>query len=183
METVESKESEQVPIIVEVARPEDAEEMVHVHNQSWLETYPNEEHGISEEDIRHRLAAKAEGKVERYRKMIETQRDSDHAAFVARQNGTTVGIALPYVEGDGRRRLGALYVLKRAHGTGAGSQLLGRALQWHGNNDVYLQVTSYNERAKRFYEKHGFEFTGKEGFEEVGDVKMPVMEMVRRKQE
>lgn len=181
METLPSNEQE-APITVEHARPEDAEEMAAVHSQSWLETYPNEEHGVTEAEVARHLAAKAEGKVERYRKMIETQQEGDHAAFVARQHGEIVGLTLPYVEKDGRRRLGALYALRKVHGQGVGSQLIEQALAWHGNEDVYLNVTSYNERAKRFYQKHGFEFTGKEDFEELGDVKMPVMEMVRRKQ-
>jgi GNAT superfamily N-acetyltransferase len=61
----------------------------------------------------------------------------------------------------GRRRVGALYVLPSAQGSGIGHALLERNLAWHGDDrDVYLTVAAYNERARRFYARHGFVVTG-----------------------
>lgn len=173
-------------IIIERAKPEDAEEMVRVHAQSWMETYPNESAGITEDMIRGRMYGqnneKLRERVGRYKKSIATQ-DHTHTAFVVRQSGKIVGLSLPHVEKDGRHRLGAFYLLREVWGKGIGSQLMEKVLEWHGQNDIYLMVTSYNNRAIKFYEKLGFERTGNHSeisvSEKNNDIKMPEVEMVR----
>lgn len=47
-----------------------------------------------------------------------------------------------------------LYTLARTHGTGLGSALLEAAVGEH--EAVYLWIMSGNERAERFYRRHGF---------------------------
>lgn len=185
-------ETEQLPIAVEAARPEDAEAMVRVCDQAWIETYPNDAAGISEGVIRERVQGKHgerfAQKAQRYRELIKTQDADTHAAFVARQGDEVVGISLPYVEeqdGQRRHRLGALYTLKKVHGQGAGAEILKKTLDWHGPHDVWLHVAAYNERAIRFYEKHGFERTGVVVPDELAksdNVHIPQIEMVRRHQ-
>jgi len=46
---------------------------------------------------------------------------------------------------------------------------------------VYLTVAAYNERAKGFYARHGFVFTGQHGEDQlaIDGVVMPELEMVR----
>lgn len=186
MEILPKQEPESVPVTIEVARPDDAEEAVRVHAQSWVETYPNEEFGITEAAIRKRIYGennqKIPERIERYRQRISSQ-DESHAVFVARQGGKIVGLTMPFIDEDGRHRLGGLYTLKEVHGQGVGPQLLQKALEWHGESDVYLTVTTYNARAIRFYEKHGFEPTDvpvEDELAQPGDVKLPEIEMVRR---
>jgi len=53
--------------------------------------------------------------------------------------------------------LSTIYVDERAHGTGVAARLLRAAL---GGEDAHLLVFSFNERAQRFYFKHGFRPTG-----------------------
>jgi hypothetical protein len=58
-----------------------------------------------------------------------------------------------------------------------------RNLAWHGEDqDVYLAVAAYNERAVWFYTRHGFVLTGQPGHDEpaIDGVVMPELEMVRR---
>ena len=75
--------------------------------------------------------------------------------------GAIAGFTAPFVEARGRRRVGALYVPPSAQGSGIGHALLERNLAWHGDDqDVYLTVAAYNERARRFYARHGFVVTG-----------------------
>lgn len=63
--------------------------------------------------------------------------------------------------------LSKIYVLPRAHGTGAAGALMARALDWAattGASGVWLGVNQQNERAQRFYAKSGFERVGTKRF-------------------
>ena len=39
-------------VFVDIARPEDAEDICHIRDEAWIDAYPNPELGISKEDIR-----------------------------------------------------------------------------------------------------------------------------------
>lgn len=174
-------------VTIEKAKVEDLEEIFQVQLQSSLETYPNEVFGITEAIVRDWRCGqnnkKLIARIEKYRKYIENN-DVSRGIFIARQNDKIIGISFPYIEETGRHRLGAFYVLKEAWGKGVGSKLLKNALDWHGPNDIYLAVTTYNDRAIKFYEKHGFEKTGvsieANLSEQYPDIKMPEFEMVRK---
>jgi GNAT superfamily N-acetyltransferase len=160
-----------------------------VQARTWLATYPNADLGITREGLRRHLEGengeRIADRIARTRLRIEV-----HAAepaggcdFVAVLAEGIVGFTAPFVESTGRRRIGALYVLPAVQGSGTGHRLLERNLAWHGDDqDVYLTVAAYNERAKRFYARHGFVFTGHPQDDElaIGGVVMPELEMVRR---
>ena len=172
------------------AAPDDAAAIRSVQARTWLATYPNAELGITREGLRRHLEGE---RGERITERIDRtrQRLSAHAAdptggcdFVAvLAGGAIVGFTAPFVEASGRRRVGALYVLPSAQGSGIGHALLARNLAWHGDDrDVYLTVAAYNERARRFYARHGFVVTGQPAGDElvIDGVAMPELEMVRR---
>jgi GNAT superfamily N-acetyltransferase len=125
-------------------------------------------------------------KTERIRERIEgEQKDSTKLQdFVAVLDGEVIGYSIANINAEDRHYIGALYVLPRVQGIGAGHLLLERTLNWHGtDNDIYLNVASYNEHAKRFYERHGFNPSGKEFIDEsvaIDGVAMPELEMIRR---
>lgn len=110
--------------------------------------------------------------------------NQDKALFVAKMDGKVVSFTFPKIEYEGKRRLGALYIAKQAQGLGIGLALMQKALEWHGDNDVYLLVVSYNKRAITFYEHHGFVKTGVETpaeFDEKNGIKLlPETEMVHK---
>lgn len=174
------------PVIVEQARPEDAESVSELLRRTWLATYPNAEAGITEEDIRLRTdgqhGERIPQNIEHWRKSIETT-DGSKAVFVARVNDKVVGVAAPNSI-DGRRALGALYVLPEVQGKGVGSKLMQRALEWHGDKeDIYLNVASYNQSAIDFYVRFGFRQTDTPVVDEgnvYGNTLIPEIEMVRR---
>lgn len=178
------------PLIIRPAVTEDAEGISGVNVETWLATYPNDELGITAELLRLHLEGAAgertAGRIARIRRSIEEQEagGSSGANFVAVYGGAIVGYTRPFVTGEGRHRVGALYVLPAFHGRGIGHLLLERNLAWHGaGQDVYLYVAAYNEHAIRFYERHGFALTGEEGDDEVaaiGSVRIPEVQMLRR---
>jgi len=64
-----------------------------------------------------------------------------------------------------------IYVLKRAHGSGLSDLLMGFAVddaRTGGAASVWLGVNQLNDRANRFYAKHGFDVVGERSFQ-VGD--------------
>jgi diamine N-acetyltransferase len=89
------------------------------------------------------------------------------AARLVEEDGTPVafakvsGLTLP-VETDRRAlELRQLYVLKPWHGRGIAQELMEWALnraRQGGAEEVYLSVYVDNHRARRFYERYGFEF-------------------------
>lgn len=64
---------------------------------------------------------------------------------------------------EGAMELHQLYVLPAWHGKGVGEALMRWAIEvarGHGAPEFYLAVFEHNERAKRFYAKHGFSEVG-----------------------
>ena len=74
----------------------------------------------------------------------------------------------------------AIHSLPESWGTGLGHAMLTEALKQIGNRPVYLWAFKENNRARRFYEKHGFRWDGSErvsefdGALEVRYVRSPV---------
>jgi ribosomal protein S18 acetylase RimI-like enzyme len=63
--------------------------------------------------------------------------------------------------------LDQLYVLKKHHGSGIARELMDWALaeaKRRGSEALYLTVYIDNHRAKRFYERYGFEAVGRYDF-------------------
>ncbi|MFF4753343.1 GNAT family N-acetyltransferase [Streptomyces sp. NPDC002514] len=50
--------------------------------------------------------------------------------------------------------------LDHAQGHGLGGHMMTEFLTWAGPARIRLGVADYNERAVRFYQRHGFEITG-----------------------
>lgn len=106
--------------------------------------------------------------------------DPERVILVATESGRIVGYAmlvcgtsddpsiartvraLPAVE------LSKIYVLPASHGSGASAALMRAGICWaieRGAASVWLGVNQNNERAQRFYRKHGFEITGTRRFQ------------------
>lgn len=181
------KTQEQTGQVIEIqpATPEDAAGIYEVQRQTWIDTYPNEEAGITEQDIRNRIEGehgeKIEDRIAWWRKGIETSGEK-RGIYVVKDSDKVVGFVAPGII-EGQRRIGAIYILPEAQGKGLGRKLLEKAIDWHGReDDIFLHVASYNDNAIGFYEKNGFEKTGNSiedlDARERGDMEIPEIEMV-----
>jgi ribosomal protein S18 acetylase RimI-like enzyme len=99
--------------------------------------------------------------------------DPHIAIRVAEQDGALVGFIelapkkLPYETSAPALELRRLYLLRGAHGSGIAHELM----QWllaeaarRAAREVVLSVYVDNQRARRFYERYGFEAVGKYDF-------------------
>ena len=103
----------------------------------------------------------------------ERLRDPVFALRIVEQDGVAVGYAkigpmkLPVETSDSSMLLDQLYVRGEHHGTGIARELMEWAIdeaRRRGAKALYLTVFIENERAKRFYDRHGFEDVGRYAF-------------------
>ncbi|MCL2037929.1 GNAT family N-acetyltransferase [Candidatus Saccharibacteria bacterium] len=167
------------------AIPDDAEPIRRMQAQSWRETYPSPENGISREWVEKRTAEWFEPfdeKMAESRKMLESAIDDPKQFYrVAESNGQIIGIIHGVVREDNSGHLWAIYTDKSQHGSGLGQRLVAELDEFFDENNVQrvdLEVASYNDRAINFYQKFGFEIVpGSEHF--FAEI-MPVVNMERR---
>lgn len=145
---------------IEEMKLEDIEPATRMRLQSWLDTYPNDQYGVSREWVktRNRDQLSPEKIASRRERFIEGKQNGTFNAWIARSaEGKIIGSTTPFKAEDETWRLGSLYVDKNWHGKGVAGQLMQKVIDWINGEDVYLEVASYNERAKAFYRKWGFE--------------------------
>jgi ribosomal protein S18 acetylase RimI-like enzyme len=99
---------------------------------------------------------------------------ADHAFRIAEADGVPVGYVklgpvakLPVETKRPSMLLDQLYILKEHHGTGIAHALMDWAVEEtsrRGAEELYLTVYVDNHRARRFYDRYGFEAVGRYDF-------------------
>ncbi len=161
----------------------DAAGITGVQRDVWLDTYVNEEHGITTEDIAVRF--KDPEKVNRWKKTI-VEKKTTCKILVAKDEGTVVGFCI-VVKGGTTNKLGAVYLLPTYQGKGLGKKLITQTLDWLGNEkDITVDVVAYNKKAIQVYEHLGFTMVGPTPAQDVATLAsgkiMPEVRMVKRAQ-
>jgi len=154
-----SPENEPRPTFeISAMTPDDIEEATMMRLDLWFDTYENEEAGVTREWIaKHNMAQITPEKNKLREERL--QNSSFNAGWVAKDSsGNIIGSTTPYIDGDGRQDVGSMYVKKNWHGKGVATALMQKAIDWFEPAlPIELSVASYNERAKAFYRKWGFE--------------------------
>lgn len=168
------------------AIPGDVYAIRQIQKLTWLDTYPNLEVGITREDIETRFAS---DDTEEGKKRMEERRqrfyNPNRHMYVAKDGEKVIGFSGAEKE-EHNGRIQSLYLLPEYQGHGVGRKLMEAALTWLGSEqDIYLNVASYNDKAIAFYEKFGFKKTGKDVTDPVAVLPsgktIPEIEMVRAK--
>ncbi len=176
-------EREQVSqFTIEVMRLEDIEEATAVRLQSWLDTYVNDEAGVTREwiEARNHFQKSPEKQASRRERFSRGAANGTFCAWVAcDEQGAIIGSTAPFVDEEGIQHVGSLYIDKSWHGRGVGKALMQEVMDWFDLTEpIELGVVTYNERAKAFYRKWGF--VEIPGSETLFDDKMPEIKMIRK---
>lgn len=148
---------------IELISAENIDEANIMRLNSWLDTYVNEELGITREWILERNKKQMSDEVRQRR--LERLKNPKSKGWVAKSSdGIIIGVATPHTDDEGIQHVGSLYVDKDWHGKGVGGALMQKIIVWlDESKPIVLGVVTYNERAKAFYRKWGFvEISGSE---------------------
>lgn len=148
-----------VPVEVRPVRPDDAAAVNLVYREAWLSAYPNEQAGITYEDVdaetRKWLTPEDVALKElKYQQIPEGTFNS-----VAVVGGLVVANSVANIFSEqSYNKIQTMYVLPEYHGTGVAQELFDVMLDYLGSDKpVRLEVATYNQRAINFYKKYGFE--------------------------
>jgi ribosomal protein S18 acetylase RimI-like enzyme len=158
---VEKNENMENNISIGIATPDDVVDIQEVFYKTWLATYPNEELGITVEDIEDRYKDRlSEDNIAKRKEQIATPPEGQ-TLLVARDDDRVIGICRVVRKSD-RNQLQAIYVLPEYQGKGIGGELWEAAKKLFDKaKDTYVEVASYNANAIGFYKKLGFVETGR----------------------
>mgnify|MGYP006315051155 CR=1 FL=1 len=140
----------------------DAEAMNQLYFNVWLDTYSNQEFGVSREDLSEWLKPSLTPEsLESSRSSIENKPENV-LMLVAEDNDKVIGFCYASKgNGDEHNKLRAIYVDTAYQGKGVGKLLWSEANKFF-NPDVKtdVQVVAYNDKAIGFYKSIGFVETG-----------------------
>lgn len=158
---MENKDAASSNIAVIIATPDDVVGIMDVQRITWLDTYPNEEAGITREDVAARFDFSDEERntyIEKRRQSLTMDPDSHY--WVAKEGDNVVGFC-GVQKFESINEVGALYVLPEYQGNGIGKRLFEEGLKWLGDEKkIKIEAASYNIKAIKFYKSFGFIETG-----------------------
>jgi ribosomal protein S18 acetylase RimI-like enzyme len=144
-------------VSIEEAFPEDALGIIAVQKVTWIDTYPNEQYGITIQDVLSKNFDDPK-RAERWQRIIEE--NGNEKVWVAKQGIKLIGFCSAMRE-QGHNHIRAIYVKPQFQNMGIGRVLMQKALSWLGREkDVFLGVATHNTTAIAFYEMLGFQKHG-----------------------
>ncbi len=182
-----------LPPGVRRATPDDAEAVVSIHYQAWLDAYLPIVEGLTEADIKERfhyddVDGLKEHTATARERLASPETNTQMFLHVSEDIQVTDGFIVAGEkqkgEDKGKKMILALYVDPAAQGKGVGSHLMEAALKYMQAdvNEIELGVVSTNQKAISFYEKHGFVYlrdVAESECEKAGNTLIPEIDMIR----
>ncbi len=145
-------------LIIRRASISAAEDLVRVHVASWQWAYK----GLMPDEFLAGLSVQA--RFEKWRTVLREE-NADRRVWAAAQGTQLVGFAVTDRFEPGTRigEVNSIYLEENAAGKGIGRSLLSHAiddLRARGFEQVKIWVLALNERARKFYQRAGFEPDG-----------------------
>ena len=147
-------------ITIQKATPEDVEGNSDVFYIGWLNTYPNEEYGITKKDIEDKFKyGKSPEALENKRQQIINMPPNE--LFLNAKDGDKIVGVCRLMKKEGGQELGAIYVLPEYQHKGIGTMFWNEALKFFDKDkDIIVKLAVYNNNAMEFYKHLGFKNTG-----------------------
>jgi len=164
-------------ITIQKSTSKDALEIGEVFYKTWLATYPNEEVGVTVDDVEFKFKDRKSRDGSKFDNIPENE------LFLTAKDGEHVVGVCSLVKHEDKNELKAIYVLPEYQGKGIGKMFWNDALKFFDpKKDNIVEVVTYNKNAIEFYKKLGFKDTGKRLQEERlrmrSGVILPEMEMM-----
>lgn len=170
-------------IITTPKLPDDVCQILKVFYDTWLDTFPNSQIGITSDDIKELFkdSFTEQGLLNRSENLLNL--NSNQKFLVAKIEDVVVGVLSINIK-DEYNQLQAIYVLPSYQGRGIGNMFWQSALEFFDpNKDIIVHVATYNTKAIHFYKNLGFVDTGKRLTEErhrmpISGIIIPEMELI-----
>ena len=165
-----------INITIQKATSKDAQEIGEVFYRTWLATYPNEEIGVTVDDVEFKFKDRKDRDGSKFDNLPENE------IFLTAKDGDHVVGVCDVIKHEDKNELKAIYVLPEYQGRGIGRMFWNEALKFFDSKkDIKVEVVTYNTNAVKFYKKLGFQDTGKrfhvERLRMKSGVILPEMEM------
>lgn len=148
-------------IIIQKPKKEDIEGIQRVFYETWLATYPNEDIGITTEDIEDKFKGRFLPEVIQKRAESVLNLAENQIFIVAKDGDIVVGVCRAEKK-ETYGELMAIYVLPKYQRNGIGKMFWEEVKIFFGNEkEMIVHVAIYNKQAINFYNKLGFVDTGK----------------------
>lgn len=140
----------------------DAQAIFSIIFVSWLDTYVNDDIGVTREFIfNSQLRYLTYSFFSKECKFDYFDNTKDNLQLVAVDKNDVVVGFLHCIRTEEQQTLEGMYLFPECKGTGLAQDFAERFFEWEdGSRDSKLGVVQYNSRAIRFYEKLGFEPNG-----------------------
>jgi ribosomal protein S18 acetylase RimI-like enzyme len=163
--------------------PNDAEGIQTVIKDTWFDTYPNAEAGITIGDIEDMFLDAFTEKVLQKRKEELAKVPNEERLFLIAKDGVRVVGSCGVTRLHEFNKLSMIYVLPGYQGMGIGLKLWEAVVPFlNKEKNTIVQVATYNKKAIAFYQKLGFTDNGKRFSDEKWRMKsgsiIPEMELI-----
>jgi ribosomal protein S18 acetylase RimI-like enzyme len=168
-------------LTIQRATTKDAFGIVEVRRNTWLETFPNKQIGITYDDIKNtlNLMSFTEEVISIAKKINNCQ---NIRVWVAKNNDTVIGYILAKKQVK-VNRIEKIYVYNNYQKLGVGKKLLNEALDWLGTEkQITLETASYTTATISFYKSCGFVENGphiNEAAKLLDGKEIPVIRMIK----
>lgn len=157
-----SKELKKSLVEIKLITGTDAEGYIDLKQRSWLDTYPNDEYGISYDDI-YKLVTHKPLKDRIQQTIFEIQNNQKLSVYIIHVDKKVAGFVNYQLSSSTKGKIQEIYLAPEYVGRSYGGMLMVFTIDKLREleiKEITAEVAKYNLRAIKFYEDFGFVIEG-----------------------